>query len=587
MTDERLALRPGAIVDPRGTARVQPVRLAPRPATLDRARILLFDNGKLDPAYGPYRAIADTIAAALVARATGVSVDELGRDLLKVDRPAIATLAGEIVRGSYTGAVIALCDSGVTQPSMLLAAALERGGVPTVAICQTTAHELAAATARAYAPGLPLPAIGAIRTATGDEVARETLGIVDEVIAGLTTPATTLAQRFHEQVDPERLDLDARDGELHLDVEQVVAPTRGHDGRVTARVDPAGFAEALYERLCDAVMTDGFPVIPPTRDRVDRMLAFTDREPQDVVVAELPPSGAAVTVEALAVAAVMAGCRPEYFPIVVTALDAMADERYRLFQAVITSHAGGNAVVVSGPLARELGIASGGGCLGPGHRANATIGRALTLCLLNVGRAMPGRSDLAVFGSPAEYSYCLAEAGDRTPWTPLHVDLADAATTTVTVHRAEAPHNVIDHLSTTPEGILGTVASVAATLGGNNAYMPAELLVLLNPEHARMVADAGWSKRDVQHFLFDHARNPAEALRGRGIAPNRPAWTRSAERIPVVSSPDEVLVIVAGGDGPQSMVAIPWGYARAVTRPVAFRDGRPIRSVGELARLRR
>jgi hypothetical protein len=349
-----------------------------------------------------------------------------------------------------------------------------------------------------------------------------------------------------------------------------------------AEIDPAGFAADLYERFCQAVITDGLPVIPPTRERVEAMLACTDREPRAVIVGQLPPSGAAITVEKLAAAAVMAGCRPEYFPIVVTACEAMADEAYRLFQAVITSHPGGNAVVVSGPLAGELGIASGGGCLGPGFRANATIGRALTLCLLNVSRALPGRSDLAVFGSPAEFSYCLAEATDRTPWTPLHVDLFGPETTTVTVHRCEAPHNVIDHLSTTPEGILGTLAATAATLGGNNAYMPAELLVLLNPEHARIIAGAGWTKRDVQCFLFEHARVPASALQGRGIAPGRPPWTRGLDRLPVVRGPEDVLVVVAGGDGPQSMVAIPWGYARAVTRPVTFRDGRPIRSLGEI-----
>jgi hypothetical protein len=580
--DQPLVLRPCPIVDPRGTTRVEPARLAPRPATLDGARVLLFDNGKLDPAYGPYHAIAETVARGLGARAPGLAVEEVARDLLSLDRPGIARLAREIAGRNVTGTVIALCDSGVTQPSILLAAELERHGVPTVAVCLEITRELAAATARSYVPGLPLPAITAIRTASPDEVTRQTLAVLGEVVAGLTTPAETLLGLFHGRYGLEPSGLDARDGEIYLDAEQLASCSRDGEGRMVARVDPAGFAETLYERLCDAMMTDGFPVIPPTRERVDRMLRFTDRDPHQAIVAELPLSAAAVTVETLATAAVMAGCRPEYFPIVVTAFEAMADERYRLFQAVITSHPGGNAVVVSGPLAREVGIASGGGCLGPGHRANATIGRALTLCLLNVGRAIPGRSDLAVFGSPAEYSYCLAEAGDRSPWAPLHAELYDLETTTVTVHRSEAPHNVLDHLSTTPEGVLGTIASVAATLGGNNAYVPAELLVLLNPEHARIIAEAGWTKRDVQHFLFEHARNPGAALRGRGIAPRHDAWARSAERIPVVHGPEDVLVVVAGADGPQSMVAIPWGYARAVTRPVAFNDGRPVRSVREL-----
>lgn len=129
----------------------------------------------------------------------------------------------------------------------------------------------------------------------------------------------------------------------------------------------------------------------------------------------------------------------------------------------------------------------------------------------------------------------------------------------MTVHRCESPHNAIEHLSTTPEAIRKTLASGAATLGGNNAYRPAELIVLLNPEHARMIADAGWSKRDVQQFFFEHARNPAAELEGRGITPLHPAWVGTADRVPVVRDPSEVLMIVAGPGGPQSMVAIPWG----------------------------
>ncbi len=583
---QSIRLRSRPIVDPRGVSRVAPVSLAPRPAPRAGARILLFDNSKLDPAYGPYHAIAETIAAELGPRIGEVRFEELALDLMRVDRPGLARVARELAGRELAGVVIGLCDSGVTQPSILLAAELERSGVPTVAICMDVALGLAAANAQAVVPGLPLPAITAIRTATREEVARQTRAILDEVADGLTRPPAELLRRFRERHGGAGAGLEAADGELRLCEDIAAEATRDAEGRLVVDLDPGAFAEAIYERLTSAVMTDGFPVVPPTRDRVDLMLEHGDRDRREVLVEQLPPSGAAVTVETLAAAAVMAGCRPEYFPIVLTAFEGMADERYRLFQAVITSHPGGNLVIVSGPLAEELGIASGGGCLGPGHRANATIGRALTLALLNVGRALPGGADMAVFGSPAEYSYCLAEASRHTPWTPLHVELYGPETTTVTVHRCEAPHNAIDHLSTTPEGVLGTLASVAATLGGNNAYRPSELVVFLNPEHARVVADGGWSKRDVQQFFFEHARNPAAELEGRGITPLRPAWVATADRVPVVRDPSEVLVIVAGLGGPQSMVAIPWGFARAVTRPVAFKDGRPIRSVADIRRIR-
>src|SRR6185436_566591 len=153
----------------------------------------------------------------------------------------------------------------------------------------------------------------------------------------------------------------------------------------------------------------GLPVIPPTAKRVDAMLGFTDRDPEQGLVNEIPPSGATITVRSLAVNAVMAGCRPAYFPILVAAFQAIADPAYRAFQGAITTHPSGNAIVVSGPLADELGIASGPGCLGPGFRANATIGRAINLTIMNVARAIPGKSDLGVFGSPAEFTYCFAE----------------------------------------------------------------------------------------------------------------------------------------------------------------------------------
>src|SRR4029077_17249190 len=139
-----------------------------------------------------------------------------------------------------------------------------------------------------------------------------------------------------------------------------------------------------YEELCAAEVGDGLPVIPPTEKRVAAMLQFTDLDSDDVFVRELPPRGASVMVRSLAVNAVMAGCRPEYFPVLVAVFQAVSDPAYRAYQGAITTHPSGNAVVVSGPLAEELGIQSGYGCLGPGFRANATIGRAVNLAIMNV-----------------------------------------------------------------------------------------------------------------------------------------------------------------------------------------------------------
>ena len=179
------------------------------------------------------------------------------------------------------------------------------------------------------------------------------------------------------------------------------------------------------------------------------MLAASPLPPEQTLIGPPMPSGSAITVRNLAINAVLAGCRPEYFPVVLAVVRAMAAPEYRFFHTAITTHPGGVAIVVSGPIAEELGIASGQGCLGPGFRANATIGRAVNLTLINVARSIPGRSSLATHASPAQYSYCFAERLEGHPWQPLHEEYADASTSTVTVLKCEAPHNVLSMIGTT------------------------------------------------------------------------------------------------------------------------------------------
>jgi hypothetical protein len=273
----------------------------------------------------------------------------------------------------------------------------------------------------------------------------------------------------------------------------------------------------------------------------------------------------------------MAGCRPEYFPVLVAAFQAISDAAYRAYQGAITTHPAGNAVVVSGPLVDELGIQSGYGCLGPGFRANATIGRAVNLTVMNVARAIPGKTDLGTFGSPAEFTYCFAESDKDNPWQPLHTELYGPDTTSVTVHKCEGPHNVMDPRST-PEELLKAIAATAATPGGNNLIHPSQLLVLLNPGQARMLSKAGWSKRDVQEFLFETARHPVELVRRQERATFPPEFL-NLPRVPVMRSPDDAIVVVCGGTGTFSMVGVPWGLSKAVSRPVTLKDASPLRTL--------
>jgi hypothetical protein len=342
-------------------------------------------------------------------------------------------------------------------------------------------------------------------------------------------------------------------------------------------LDPSTYAAELYEVFSDSGLCDGLPIIPPTRERVEAMLAWSARDAVEPIVPRCFPSGLPLTVGTLAINAVMAGCRPNAFPILLTAAEAVAEPRYQLMQAGVASHPGGHAIFVSGPLAEEVGLASEGGCLGPGFRANLTISRALNLSLANASHPLPQRTHLSTMGSAVQLAFCCAENVRASPWGAFHGDRFDAATTCVTVVQCASPHNVVAPLSTRAGRLMHGIADVAATLGRHRADGPADLIVLLNPAHARLIQAEGWSKQDVQRFLFEHARNPRPWLAGHRIEPGRSTALTDPTLIPVVSSPEDVLVFVVGAQGSHTMVGLSWGYSRAVTKAVTRHDGQPAR----------
>ncbi len=325
--------------------------------------------------------------------------------------------------------------------------------------------------------------------------------------------------------------------------------------------------EAVLEAFVAREWCDGLPIVPPTADRVRVMLG--DAEPGRALGA-MPPLWRTATLEAIAVNAVMAGCRPEYFPVIVAAVDAMLDPDFNLYGVQATTHPVAPLVIVNGAYGRRIGLHAGSGCFGPGFRANATIGRALRLILMNVGGAWPGRHDMATQGSPAKFSYCIAENEEASPWGPLKD--GDA----VTVYGGEGPHNVNDHASTTASGILSTVSHTAATLGSNVGwyFSQSQLLVVLGPEHARTIAGDGLTRADVQRFVYEHARLPLATLKLGGMwgMHDWPAWMMALRddevRPPQVPSPDDVLVVVAGGPGKHSSVVPNTCFSRAVSRPI-------------------
>jgi hypothetical protein len=321
--------------------------------------------------------------------------------------------------------------------------------------------------------------------------------------------------------------------------------------------------------------TDGLPIIPPTRERVERMVAGCGR-PADSVIGQIPPKWGEATVERIAVNAVMAGCRPEHLLVVIAAIEALLDDRFNLHGVQCTTHVTGPLLVVNGPIARQLDLNGGPNCFGQGWVANATIGRAVRLVLVNLGGARPGRIDKATFGHPGKYTYCIAENEADSPWLPFHVEQGyQAEDSTVTVFAAEAPHNINNH-AYDPYRLLDAIAGTMATLGANNFYVMGDYVVVLGVDHARILDQAGWKRRHVQRYLFERARLPVGRLKFGGMYVQqieRNLWPRWIERdddssqVPAVREPDDLKLFVAGGAGPHSVVIPGWG-TRAVTRRI-------------------
>lgn len=310
--------------------------------------------------------------------------------------------------------------------------------------------------------------------------------------------------------------------------------------------------------------TDGLPIIPPTENNVSRMMSEVKRDKYEVI-GIIPPKMGRATVEKIAINAVMAGCIPSYLPVIIAAVEAVVDPRYSLYGRQTTTHAGAPLIIVNGPVVKKLLINYGSNVFGPGWRANATIGRALRLILINIGGAIPGEIDSSTHGHPGKFTYCIAEDEDSNPWEPLHVERGYSKdTSTVTVLNAEAPHSINDPKSTSGYSFLTTCASTMATLGGNNIYRQGEPMLILGPEHARLLAREGWSKYGVKSFIFKNARQPVRMLSKRGmeIGKEFPKWvdlSNDKEMAPIAHRPEDIIIIVAGGTGAKSMCILTAG----------------------------
>ncbi|RPH79015.1 MAG: hypothetical protein EHM88_14985 [Candidatus Rokuibacteriota bacterium] len=334
---------------------------------------------------------------------------------------------------------------------------------------------------------------------------------------------------------------------------------------VVRAADPVEEVNALFEARG---WTDGLPVVPPTLARVEAMGAATARAPSEVL-GEVEPLRGEATVEKIAANAVMAGCRPEHFPVVLAAVEAVLDPAFNMRGVQTTDENVAPLIVVSGPLAARLGINAGFGALGPGWRANAAIGRAVRLVMLNLGGGWPGAVSLAGLGQPGRYTLCLAEREDS-PWPPLHVELGyGPEQSTVTVLRAETVVNVT--------GGLAEVASVMASAASAFTMLhEGRVAVVIAPFVARRLAAQGWSKDDVRRRLHAQARVPVAAWQSwwlRATARRWPTWiTEAPDTLPVVKEPGDITLVVAGADLaiPQLAYVPSWGFPPCrVTREIA------------------
>jgi hypothetical protein len=341
-------------------------------------------------------------------------------------------------------------------------------------------------------------------------------------------------------------------------------------GTLTARRIVAQDVTDAIELCFERGWTDGLPVVPPTEPLVRAMLDEVSLDPQHEI-AHIPNRNVSVTAEKAAINAVMAGCRPAHFPVVVAGVEGIGDPRWA-YHGPGTSTAGAAVLmIVNGPIARELDINAGDNLFGPGWRANLTIGRALRLIMRNVCGSKPGLLDRGTLGHPGKLSYVIAENEEQSPWTPLHVERGFAPDqSTVTILAAEAPHQFYNQLSSTAEGLLTTLAD-DMRISGNVMGQP-QYVVVLAGEHTRTIAASGWQKGDIRTFLFEHTQNShAHLKRTQRMAGAILADDESRMR-PLVESPDDILVVAAGGRAGAFSAYIPgWGSKRSsqsVTREI-------------------
>ena len=328
-----------------------------------------------------------------------------------------------------------------------------------------------------------------------------------------------------------------------------------------------------FEFFLEKPWSDGLPVVTPTEARVTRMFTGTTRDP-DELIGNIPPMMEPATVRTVAIHALMAGCKPEYLPVVLGALTLMLRDEFNMNGVQGTMHGAAPLMIVSGPYAQQIGIQGGNGCFGPGFRANASIGRAIRLMLMNLGGGIAGVASATIFATPLRYTACMAENIERSPWESLSVSKGYAPTDNViTCAMVESPRQSFDDVSTEPQRLLTGIADSMVAMGSWNMHARSDMVVAMGPQHAAICAKAGMSRADVHAWLVEHAGRRVRDLKSGGN------WRRERALafpitvdpddddcfIPAIKTPEDLQLIVAGGWGPCTAICHGWsGGSKAV-----------------------
>ena len=306
---------------------------------------------------------------------------------------------------------------------------------------------------------------------------------IDDLGAGLPATRPGCGSRIFEPGTYERL----RDGSRHLRSRRV----------------PLGADADPFDLMMSLGWSDGLPLVPPTEDRVQRMLDGTSHDPGEVVCV-MAPDLAECTVEKIAINAVMAGCKPEYLPVVLSGCEALATDLFNIHGVAATTQFVGPVLIVNGPIRHELEMNSGINALGPGNRANATIGRAVNLVVRNLGGARPGGVDRSTLGSPAKWTLCFAEDEEGSPWEPLSVERGMSwGTSALSAFAGHGPHEVVDQASREAGSLAGSLAAQLRSVGHPKLMGALDALVVITPEHARVFRESGWDKSRLRSEILD------------------------------------------------------------------------------------